>query len=144
MRKVTFGVANSLDNYIARKDGAIDWLLWSDEASAIMADSWKTIDTIVMGRRTYEFALSAGMPTMAGVKTYVLSRALKQRTDDKVEIISEDAVEFVGKLKQESGKDIFIMSGGLLAKPLFEARLDRRTQHECSSSIAWLRNSSVL
>jgi hypothetical protein len=45
MRKVTFGGANSLDNYIARKDNAVDWLMWSDEAGAVMANYWKTAKT---------------------------------------------------------------------------------------------------
>ncbi len=49
---VTFGGANSLDNYFARKDDAVDWLLWSDEASAVTSGYWKTIDTVLMGRRT--------------------------------------------------------------------------------------------
>jgi hypothetical protein len=44
MRKVTFGGANSLDNYLAGPDHALDWLLWGDEAAAVMADYWKTID----------------------------------------------------------------------------------------------------
>ena len=60
MRKVTFGGANSLDNFIARKDDAVDWLMWSNEAAAVMTDYWKTIDTIVMGRKTYEVALRMG------------------------------------------------------------------------------------
>ena len=48
MRKVTFGVANSLDNFIARTDHAVDWLVWDDEVAAITAEFWKTIDTVVM------------------------------------------------------------------------------------------------
>ena len=60
MRKVVFGGANSLDNYFARKDDAVDWLMWSDEVGKIMADYFKTFDTIVMGRRTYEVALANG------------------------------------------------------------------------------------
>lgn len=48
MRKVTFGVANSLDNYIARKDGGVDWLLWGKEAAQFMTEFWKTIDTVLM------------------------------------------------------------------------------------------------
>ena len=51
MRKVTFGGANSLDNFIARKDDAVDWLMWNKEVAAIMTDYWKTIDTVVMGRK---------------------------------------------------------------------------------------------
>jgi dihydrofolate reductase len=57
VRKITFGWANSLDNYRARKDHAVDWLLWGVEAAALMADYWKTVDTVLMGRKTYEVAL---------------------------------------------------------------------------------------
>ncbi|MDX6694368.1 MAG: hypothetical protein QOF02_1971 [Blastocatellia bacterium] len=126
MRKVTFGGANSLDNFIARRDDAVDWLLWGKEANAIMAKFWKTIDTIVMGRKTYEVGLklSEGRSNpYAGVKSYVFSRTLKQSPDKAVEIISTDAAEFVLDLKKSEGKDICVMGGGLLAKSLFEADL---------------------
>jgi dihydrofolate reductase len=126
MRKVTFGGANSLDNYIARKDDAVDWLMWGKEAASIMTDFWKTIDTVVMGRRTYEVALrmGAGGGAYPGVMNYVFSRTMKQKKKVKgLEIISEDAAEFVRKLKAQEGKDICVMGGGLLAKSLFEADL---------------------
>lgn len=125
MRKVKFGVANSLDNYIARKDGAVDWILGGDEAVSAMTEFWKNIDAVVIGRKTYEPVLKSGkpFPTYPGVKNYVLSRTLKESFDKNVEIVGEDAAEFVCKLKMEEGKDIFIMGGGLLAKPLFEANL---------------------
>ncbi|MBI3004770.1 MAG: hypothetical protein HYY49_05075 [Ignavibacteriales bacterium] len=54
MRKVTFGVGNSLDNYIARSNHDVDWLSWNNEVASISAEFWKTIDTVVMGRKTYE------------------------------------------------------------------------------------------
>ena len=78
MRKVTFGGANSLDNYLARTDHAVDWLLWGDEAAAVMADFWKTIDTVLMGRKTYDVALRScqGGGGYPGVTTYVFSRTL--------------------------------------------------------------------
>jgi dihydrofolate reductase len=126
MRKVTFGVANSLDNYIARPDGAVDWLLWSTDANKIMQDFWKTIDTIVMGRKTYEVGLemSKGQKNpYPGIKSYVFSRTLKASKDEAVEIVRGDAVRFVRKLKSEKGKDICVMGGGEFAKPLFEAKL---------------------
>ena len=125
MRKVVFGGANSLDNYFARKDDAVDWLMWSDEVGKIMADYFKTFDTIVMGRRTYEVAIASGHGggSYGGMKTYVFSRTLKPRSTRNFEITSEDVVKFVGRLKQQEGKDICIMGGGLLAKPLFEADL---------------------
>ena len=128
MRKVTFGGANSLDNYFARKDDSVDWLMWSNEAASVMKDFWKTIDTVVMGRRTYEVALrmGAGGGAYPGVKNYVFSRTMKQSAREKVknlEIISEDAADFVRNLKNQEGKDICVMGGGLLAKSLFEADL---------------------
>jgi dihydrofolate reductase len=118
---VTFGVANSLDNFIARKDHAVDWLLWGKEAAAVMTEYWKTIDTVMMGRKTYEVALKSGMTSYPGVKNYVFSRTLRESPDENVEIIAEDAGKFVGKLKKRKGKGICVMGGGELAKSLFEA-----------------------
>jgi len=60
MRHVTFGVGNSVDNFIARPDHAVDWLLWDKEVAAVSAAFWKTIDTVVMGRKTYEIAVKSG------------------------------------------------------------------------------------
>ena len=123
MRKVIFGGANSLDNFIARKDDAVDWLLWSDEVTELMKTFWETIDTVVMGRRTYEVAERSGMGSYPGVKTYVFSRTLKKPSDESLIFLSEDAAEFVRRLKNEEGKDICVMGGGVLAKSLFEADL---------------------
>jgi dihydrofolate reductase len=123
MRLVTFGVGNSLDNFIARKDHGVDWLLWSEEVASVSAEYWKTIDTVVMGRKTYEVALASGTTSYPGVKNYVFSRTLRESPDDKVEIISEDAAVFVRKLKKRKGKGICVMGGGELAKSLFEADL---------------------
>lgn len=72
-----------------------------------MKEFWKTIDTVVIGRKTYEPVLKSGtpFPTYPGVKNYVLSRTLKECPDQNVEIIAEDAAEFIRKLKMEEGKD---------------------------------------
>lgn len=124
MRKVTFGCANSLDNFTARRDYGVDWLLWSDEVAGIASDYWKTIDTVVMGRKSYQGASgSAGHTGYPGVKTYVLSRTLESKAGAAVSIVRQDAVEFVRTLKGQGGKGICIMSGGDLARPLFEAGL---------------------
>ena len=125
MRTVTFGVANSLDNYIARRDDSVDWLLWSDDMKSLMTDFWKNIDTVLMGRKTYEASLKHGRGSggTPGMKTYVFSRTIKESDDKDVEIISEDVANFLKKLKNQAGKDICVMGGGELAKPLFEANL---------------------
>ena len=48
MRRVTFGGANSLDNYLAGPNHS-EWLMWSDEAAAVTEEFWKTIDTVLSG-----------------------------------------------------------------------------------------------
>lgn len=127
MRKVTFGGASSLDNFIARENGEVDWLMWSDEVTALTGDFWKQIDTILMGRKTFEVALKhAGENNDgddSGIKTYVFSRTLKNGDYKNVEIISENAAEFVRGLKNSDGKEICLMGGGDFAKTLFEAGL---------------------
>lgn len=133
MRKVIFGGANSLDNFFARKDGGMDWLIWSDEVTELMNDFWPRIDCIVMGRKTYEVAL-AGSPEVeetdqegnpyGDIKTYIFSRTLTPGPlKGGAEIVGEDAGAFVGKLKPQEGKDICVMGGGELAHTLFEAGL---------------------
>lgn len=123
MRKVTFGGAPSLDGYFARKNDAVDWLLWSREAREIMSSYWETIDTIVMGRKTYEVGrkLNKGKKDLyPGLKTYVFSRTIKPGKQGSIEVVSNDAVEFVRKLKAEAGKDICVMGGGEFANCLFQ------------------------
>jgi dihydrofolate reductase len=146
MRKVTFGGANSLDNYIARKDDAVDWLMWSDEVTELMNEFWRKIDCIVMGRKTYDVAMkmsppaapttssaeAAATPPQAGgepklanpygdMKTYVFSRTLEPGERNGVEIVSQDAGKFVRKLKKQKGKEICVMGGGELGRSLLEA-----------------------
>jgi dihydrofolate reductase len=124
MRKVTFGGAISLDNFLARPDHAVDWILWGKEAAAFMADYWKTIDTILMGRKTYEVAARGGQGAgYPGMTTYVFSRTLKEGADGGVTVVSGDAAAFVRELKKQDGKDICLMGGGELAGSLFEADL---------------------
>ncbi len=124
MRKITFGVANSLDNRIARVDDSVDWLLWSDEVTAFMKEFFENVDTVLMGRKTYDITRKMEGPPQPGVKTYVFSRSLqKDAGGDGVEIVSEDAVEFVRALKNQDGKDICCMGGGEFARSLLEANL---------------------
>ena len=123
MRKVIFGGANSLDNFIARKDHAVDWLLWDDEVAGISTENWQRFDTVLMGRKTYEVALGFGTSAYPNVKNYVFSRTMKESPNENVEIIPGDAAGFVRNLKNQDGKDICLMGGGELAKSLFESNL---------------------
>ena len=124
MRKVTYGGGVSLDHYLARPDHAVDWLKWGPEAAAVTADYWKTIDTVLMGRKTYDVARGGGTTGgYKGVSNYVFSRTLQPGADATVTVVSGDAAAFVRSLKRKRGKDICLMGGGELARSLFEAGL---------------------
>ena len=122
-RTVTFGVACSLDNFIARPDHSVDWLKWTKDVSAITSQYWKTIDTVVMGRKSYDIARNASGEAYRGVKCYVFSRTLPPARHGSTEILADDPAGFVRQLKSQPGKCICVMGGGELARELFEADL---------------------
>lgn len=123
MRNLIFGGANSLDNYFARSDESVDWIRWSDEAAALMSGLWKRIDTILWGRKTYEFAVRNGQKSgYPGKKNFVFSRTLSS-VEGSFTLVPQDAVSFVRDLKNQEGKEILLMGGGDLARSLFEAGL---------------------
>jgi dihydrofolate reductase len=137
MRKVKYLVASSLDNFIARPDGGVDWL-FNDGTDYGMGEFFKTIDAVLLGRKTYEFALAHSpqpkqksksqkaktkRASKFGMKSYVFSRTMKAGTDEDVNIISDNSGAFVRGLKAEAGKDIWLMGGGELAKSLFAENL---------------------
>jgi dihydrofolate reductase len=124
MRKVTYGGACSLDGFLTGPDGALDWLHFSKDVQAIMAEYWRGIDTILMGRKTWEIAAASGGGgggPSRGITSYVFSRTLRDRPPAGVTLVSEDAGGFVRALKAKPGKGICLMGGGELAHSLLEA-----------------------
>jgi dihydrofolate reductase len=122
MRKVTYGAACSLDGFITGPGDEIDWLHFSQDVQAAMTDYWSRVDTMLMGRRTWEFAMKmapqgGGMP---GITTYVFSRTLSS-VPAGATLVRDDAGAFVNALKRRKGKEICVMGGGVLAQSLFAA-----------------------
>jgi len=123
-RTVTFSAACTLDGYIARSDSSFDWILHGEESREVLGGFWKTIDTILMGRRTWDVAVRAGHGQgHAGIETCVFSRTLPPSESPGLRVVSEDVVAFTRRLKEAHGNGIFLMGGGELARPLFEAGL---------------------
>lgn len=121
MRKVTYGAACSLDGFITGPNGELDWLHFTKDVQRIMSEYWKTIDTILMGRKTWEHAVAQGGGGAASSKitTYLFSRTLGEAPAG-VELVRENAGEFVRALKLQTGKDICLLGGGELARSLFD------------------------
>ena len=113
MRKVRLFIATSLDGHIARADGRIDWLF--HDADYGYAAFYDSIDTVVMGRRTYDEVLGLGpypYPDKAG---YVFSHSRPARIAKHVEFVSGPPGKLVARLRETAGKDIWLAGGAGLA-----------------------------
>ena len=125
MRKVTYGGAISLDGFLAGPEERLDWLRWTDDSAKLAAETFQGVDTILMGRKTFEAGQRmGGGPKMKGVVTYVFSRILQwlPAGTDGV-LIRDDAADFVRSIKGKSGGDILVMGGGEIGTALLEAGL---------------------
>lgn len=124
--RVTIHMVASLDGFIARKDGSVDWLETSDEfeggetlAPGFVEAFLQTIDCYVMGARTYETALkfeAQGLGWAYGDKpTFVLTHRELPRTRDTVELCSGDLVELVNERLRPRFRSIWFVGGGVLS-----------------------------
>jgi dihydrofolate reductase len=125
MRSVIYQVAASLDGYIAGPNGEIDWIVHDPTAGA--PTLYSTVDTVLLGRRTYEMTLQPGAPKWPkGWRIYVFSRTLRPEVHRKVTIVSEHAGAVVNALRVESGGDIWLFGGAsLFASLLADHAVDR-------------------
>ena len=121
MRKIILYIANSLDNFIAREDGDVDWLYSDGEYG--MGEFYASIDTVIMGRKTIEIGEKFGQTHYKGIKNYVFSRSRKESEIGELEYVSEDIESFVEELKNEEGKDIWLVGGGDLIQQFLEKNL---------------------
>ena len=124
MRTVTYGAACSLDGFIAARDGALDWLHFSRDVQRVVAEYWATVDTVLIGRKSWEAAAAQGAGDgggpVAGITTYLFSRTLRDAPPG-VHLVSDDAGDFVRALKSRPGGGICVMGGGELGASLLAA-----------------------
>src|SRR5215510_5873223 len=108
MRKIVLGLGISLDGYIARPDGSVDFLFMPKDYS--MAPFFKTIDTAIMGRKTYDVAKAMGGGGGYGGKmvTYVMSRTLTSGEREGMIFTQESPESLVSRLHEKQGKDIWM------------------------------------
>ena len=119
MRKIRYGVAMSLDGYIAGPNGEFDWIEMEPEFD--FGKLWAQFDTGLMGRRTYEIAVARlGEAAFQGMKIIVVSRSLRPADHPGVTIISELDRNWLQALRAEKGKDIWLFGGGELFRALLE------------------------
>jgi len=135
-RKIIVMIATSADGFIARKDGAVDWLDRPNVAGDYgMGKFVKSIDTIVWGRKTYDMVVRFAkegkpFPTMPGVKNYVFSTKPRKKVLPGFEFVAEPIRKFADRLRAEKGKDIWMMGGaGIIGSFLDAGAIDEFVVH---------------
>jgi dihydrofolate reductase len=127
MRKVMLRVAMSLDGFIADANGGVDWLdRFHGQGSREdygMTKFFRSIDTVLMGRHTHDFALSHGMSSYKGMKNFVFTRSKPAGKRDGVEYLAGDPADLITVLRQKPGKHIWLCGGSNLARQLLERNL---------------------
>lgn len=120
-------LAASLDGYIADAEGGVDWLTPFAETDSGYRGFFEAVDTVVMGRRTYDRVRAQGPWPYTGKRAVVLSREeLPAAGKTKVERFTGDADELADGLAAEKGKDIWIVGGAQVVEQFLVAdRLHR-------------------
>ena len=122
MRNIVLGLGISIDGYIARLDGSVDFLFMPKDYS--MAEFFASIDTAIMGRKTLDVAKKmGGSGSYGSIETYVFSRSLPRGKRDGLIFVNDTPETLVTELRKKSGKDIWLMGGGELARDFLKADL---------------------
>lgn len=127
-RKVIVHIGTSADGYIARPDGSLDWLTSRPKPAGFygLSEFVKTIDTKLLGRHTYEWSRRLGAKFDSSERCVVFSRQTRPAdAPPGVEWVSSALGAFVRQLRDEPGKNIWLMGGGdLIASLLDENVID--------------------
>jgi dihydrofolate reductase len=123
-RKIIVYAATSADGFIARPDGDIDWLTSRPAPKGFygIGEFAASIDTKILGRKTYEKSLTLGAKFDGKTKIYVFSaRSPAAAPHAGVEFVSEPIEAFARRLRAARGKDIWMMGGGGIIGSFLEA-----------------------
>jgi dihydrofolate reductase len=121
MRRIILFIAASLDGYIARSLGEVDWLFTDQDYG--YTEFSASVDTVLMGRKTYEQVLTFGEFPYQEKQSYVFSRDPGFNASPHAETIRADIKTFVEALRQSDGKAIWLVGGAALIQPFIEHEL---------------------
>jgi dihydrofolate reductase len=124
-RRIIVHIATSADGYIARADGDIEWLTSRPAPKGFygMNAFMKSIDTKVLGRKTYEVSLRMGAKFDSQGRTIVFSHhPPPANAPSGVEFVNDAIGPFVTRLREQPGKDIWLMGGGEIIASFLDAQ----------------------
>ncbi|WP_391559170.1 dihydrofolate reductase family protein [Robertmurraya sp.] len=125
-RKVVLFIATSLDGYIATNEESLDWLFQVEgEGDNGYSEFYETVDTILMGRRTFDWVMNQvnGQFPYVGKESFVFSRSKQPVHDQHVKFVADDVIPFINKLKAQQGKSIWLVGGGDLIHSFLKEKL---------------------
>ncbi|MDH3488645.1 MAG: dihydrofolate reductase family protein [Nitrosopumilus sp.] len=108
MKKIILFIASSLDGYIARENGEIDWLPKTAESG--YDAFYNSIDTVIMGKTTYDQVLTFGEYPYKDKKSLIFTKSSAQNKDENIEFVS-DVEKFVKDGFPGSGENIWLVGG---------------------------------
>ena len=120
-RKVILGLGISLDGYIARLDGSVDFLFMPKDYS--MGPFLKTVDTLVLGRKTHDDGLKMGGSFDSSTKNYVFSKTQPPGERNGVIFTGDSPSAVVAEIRKKPGKNIWLMGGGVLIRDFLKEDL---------------------
>jgi dihydrofolate reductase len=127
-RKVIVHIATSADGYIARPDGDLEWLTSRPAPKGFYGINafMKSVDTMLLGRNTYDASLRMGAKFPSKGRYIVFSRHSRPAdAPSNVEFVSDEIGPFISSLRKQPGKNIWLMGGGeLIAAFLDEHAID--------------------
>jgi dihydrofolate reductase len=119
MRKIVYYAATSLDGFISGINDDISGFVGEGNGVAKYLADLSTFDTVIMGKNTYEFGykfgLKPGQLAYPHMQHYIFSNSLKFDNPDPKLHIRPIELEEIGKLKRETGSDIYLCGGGKFA-----------------------------
>jgi len=123
MRLVKYFVASSLDSYISRKDGSVDWLFMDQDYG--MREFFASVDVAVMGRKTYDKALELSPEGLNfhGMKVHVFSHLMAKGKQERVEVVSDAPDVWLKSIRAKPGKDIWLVGGGEMVREFLQRKL---------------------
>ena len=122
IRDAVYRVAASLDGFIAEPNGETDWIV--PDPTVDFASFYASVDTVPLGRRTYELTLQPGAPPWpAGWRVYVCSQTLDAAQHPGVTVVSGNIDPTVAALRAEPGRKVWLFGGGSLVASLLAADL---------------------
>ncbi|NDV96154.1 dihydrofolate reductase [Dysgonomonas sp. 521] len=128
MRKIKLYIAASIDGYIADTDGGLDWLSGypiTPELNYGYDEFFNSVDSVIMGGRTYRDILNMDVIYPYRDKTsYIITRNKDSQTSkENIQFLSENVIETITSLKEQQGKDIWLVGGGEIIVMLLDNNL---------------------